>query len=122
MSCSTARCRVVAICGRKRTGKDTLAALFVERGFTHMKFASPLKAGLCAIFGFTENQIEGDAKDVVDPKWGVSPRLAMQWMGTDVMQHRIGDIMPHVGRGFWAMQLINRIRSEAPSWDWPPPC
>ena len=38
------------------------------------------------MFGFTEDQVFGDAKDVIDPVWGVTPRLVLQVLGTELMQ------------------------------------
>lgn len=103
---------IVAICGRRRTGKDTLANALVRLGgFVHVKFADPLKAGARAIFGFTEAQVEHDSKDHVDPAWGVTPRQALQWLGTEVMQFHIRELLPHQGRDFWARQLVRRIQS-----------
>lgn len=103
---------IIALCGLKRVGKDTVADYLVEsRGFRHVKFTEPLKDGLCAFFGFTREQIEGPDKDVVDRTWGVTPRRVMQWMGTDVMQFKVAELLPDVGRKFWAMQLVNKIRA-----------
>lgn len=102
---------VVALCGGMRSGKDTAAAHLVRaHAFVHVKLAQQLKDGLCAFFGFTAEQVEGGMKDRVDPRWGVTPRSVMQWMGTDVMQHHLSrDLLPHMGRTFWARQLAHRI-------------
>lgn len=105
--------RIVALCGQKRVGKDTVAAfLQASRGYRHLKFTQQLKDGLGRFFGFTPDQMEGPRKDEVDARWGVTPRSVMQWMGTEVMQHELQQLIPGVGRTFWAAQLAARIRED----------
>ena len=100
---------VVAICGRKGAGKDTAAAALVDAGFKHEKFAAPLKAACRELFGLTEAQVEGADKDVYDARWKRTPREILQFVGTEVFQYRIQDLLPGVRRGFWATSLVNRI-------------
>ena len=104
---------IIAICGKKRTGKDTIAAV-LERNyaFALCKFAQQLKNGLCSFFNFTLEQLEGPEKDAIDPRWGISPRHAMQWMGTDIMQFQIHSLLPGIGRNFWAKQLASQIEAS----------
>jgi hypothetical protein len=103
---TTGRRQVVALCGRLGAGKDALAdALCRDSGFVNLKFARPLKDALCGIFGLTSEHVDGDLKDVVHPAWGVTPRLLMQWFGTDVMQHGLAAVVPHVGRTVWSERM-----------------
>ncbi len=102
---------VVALCGRRRAGKDTVAEhLCRAHGFLHVKLSRQLKDGVACFFGFTPEQVDGDEKDEVDPRWGVAPRAALQWLGTDVMQHRIAELLgPGFLRRFWATQLAHSM-------------
>lgn len=102
---------VVAMCGCMRSGKDTAARhLRDSHAFVNLKVAAPLKQGIVHMFGFSEEQVEGDAKDQVDSRWNVTPRQVMQWLGTDVFQHRIDtELLPGIGRSFWTTQLLMRI-------------
>jgi hypothetical protein len=104
--------KIVAVCGLKRSGKDTIAE-YLERsmGFLNVKIAGPLKQAVAHTFAFTKDQVEGDMKDDVDPRWGISPRTAMQWFGTDIMQYKAQDIMPGMGRLFWTKHLVTKIHS-----------
>lgn len=68
---------IIAICGKKRSGKDTLADYI---GYQKVKFAQPLKDALAALLGFTYEQLEND-KEIVDPFWNITPRVAMQTFG-----------------------------------------
>lgn len=98
---------IIAVCGARRAGKDTLSDYLCRRhGFVKARFADPLKAMVQAAFGFTDAQLEGSLKDVVDDTYGVSPRRVLQFMGTEVMQHRLQELLPGVGRAFWARRLV----------------
>ena len=74
---------VVGFTGVARCGKGTAAQYLVERyGFRLVKFAGPLKDMARAI-GLTENQIEGDEKELpCEMLGGRSPRYFMQHLGT----------------------------------------
>lgn len=102
---------VVALCGCMRAGKDTIAEhLCDSHAFVNLKVSAPLKQGLVHMFGFSQAQVEGALKDVVDAQWNVTPRQVMQWLGTDVFQHRIAaELLPGMGRLFWVTQLMHRI-------------
>ena len=99
--------RIIAICGLKRSGKDTIADILCQHfGYEKVKIANPLKEALQMLFQFTDAQVEGDEKDVIDPRWGVQPRRLMQFIGTEVMQFQIQEVLPNVGRTFWIKRLI----------------
>ena len=99
--------KIIAICGVKRSGKDTLADYIVSRyGFEKIRIADPLKHMCKGLFGLTDAQIEGDDKEVIDPRWGVAPRAILQFVGTEMFQFKLQKLMPHVGRSFWMRQLL----------------
>lgn len=94
--------RIIAICGGKRCGKDTIAQhISTKYGHEHVKIASKLKDIVRVLFDFTTDQLESNMKDVKDNRWGISPREAMQFLGTDIMQLEIQKLLPTVGRSFW---------------------
>lgn len=104
--------QTIALCGCKRVGKDTVANYLVAQyGYKNVKFAEPMKSALKALFGWTTQQVE-DNKESIDPFWGVSPRHAMQFFGTDVMQFEIQRLLPHVGRDFFVKSLLSRHMGE----------
>lgn len=105
---------IVAICGAKRCGKDTVASFLQNRmgPCRHLKISQPLK-DICEImFGWSSKQLEEDEKDHVDEKWGISPRDAMKFIGTEMMQYKIQELLPEIGRNFWIKQLVNRINVD----------
>lgn len=99
--------QIIAICGLKRSGKDTIAdTLCHHYGYEKVKIATPLKDALKTLFQFTDAQVEGDEKDSIDPRWGVKPRRLMQFIGTEVMQFHLQEVLPDVGRQFWIQRLV----------------
>ena len=106
--------RIVAICGAKGSGKDETGSILVKGGgeYERLKFATPLKDSLKVLFGFDEEQVEGSSKEIVDERWGITPRSAMQFFGTEIMQQRIQDIMPGIGREFFARRLVTLIKER----------
>lgn len=103
---------IVLICGRRLSGKDTLADMLVERmGYVKMHIAAPIKDAVGSLFSLTHDQLHGPLKDAVDPAWGVTPRKIMQIFGTELMQHRLSEYLPAVGRTFWIRLLIDAARN-----------
>lgn len=90
---------LIGITGRKYHGKDTAAAIFVERGYMQLRFADPLKQMLRAFYRTVglpdsdiEARIEGELKEVPCPHLrGKTPRYAMQTLGTEWGRQLIAD-------------------------------
>ena len=78
---------IIALSGKKRSGKDTVADYLVERfGFVKYGFADPIKEIGKIMFDFSEEQLNSDKKEEIDERWGISPRQFMQRFGTDYGQ------------------------------------
>ena len=102
--------RIIAICGAKRSGKDVLAEHIVKQyHYERVAFANPLKQAVKALFNFNDEQVETDKKDVMDEKWGITPRAALQFFGTEMMQEKIQELLPDIKRNFFANTLKNYI-------------
>ncbi len=89
---------LIGILGKKKSGKDTVANYLIEKyGFIKYSFADPLKKGLQEFFNLTDEQLYNqDLKEVIDPRWGVSPRKLFQVFGTDIFQKSIRDFLPEL--------------------------
>ena len=75
-----------------RVGKDTAAQYLDDKyGYRRAGWADNLKKAAGVVFGFTEAQLYGDLKEVIDPNWGFTPREALQRMGTEAMRVTFGD-------------------------------
>lgn len=104
--------RIIAICGAKRAGKDSIATLLQEMyGYEHLKISARLKEVTRLLFDFTADQVESETKDMIDPRWGTTPRRLMQFLGTEVMQYHIKEVLPGQERSFWIKSVIREIES-----------
>lgn len=104
---------LLGLMGKKRCGKDTVAKILIYNySFTSMRFADPIKEMCKIMFGWGYNHIEGDLKEVIDPRWGISPRQAMQYIGTEFAQFNLGKAYPNfyktISRRIWS----ERFRQE----------
>lgn len=83
---------LIALGYKQGVGKDYLADyLEKEHFFTRVSFANKLKDAACTIFGWERHQLENRAfKEAVDPQWGISPRRALQLMGSQAMREAFG--------------------------------
>jgi len=103
--------KIFVICGAKRSGKDSISNVLVDSyNYTNMKISYELKQVCKNLFGFSEDQMENDAKDEIDSLWGIRPREAMQFIGTEVMQFKLQELLPDIGRGFWIRKTIEKIK------------
>lgn len=101
---------VILLCGYKRSGKDTFAKYVESKyDYKHLKISQNLKDVLKVIFGFTDEQLEGKLKDTIDDKWKITPREAMIFVGTDMFQYKITELLPQIDRNFWIEKIVNDI-------------
>jgi hypothetical protein len=104
--------------GYAGSGKDEATRyLAMATGGVQAKLAGLLKEGVKLWFGWTDEHMENpELKNEVDPVYGISPRQALQWLGTNVMQHKIMKQFPTfrklIARGFWVRGLVNRNRDK----------
>jgi len=105
--------KVIAICGVMRSGKDTIANYICEKyDYKHVKIADTLKKTVSVLFGFTQEQLECESKDSIDKSWGITPRAAMQFLGTEIMQYEIQKLLPNIGRKFWISSVVAKLNSK----------
>lgn len=108
---------IIAICGAKRSGKDVLAKYLIDKyKYEKLSFAEPLKKAVKELFNFNDIQVgideesgNGNEKDVIDERWGITPRRALQYFGTEIMQYKMNELIPNTNRGFFADILLSRI-------------
>lgn len=75
---------VIMLGHRKHAGKDTLANFLVQNdGYVRLAFADKLKLIVADLFGFDDEQLNGRLKEVIDPRYGKSPRQIFQQFGTE---------------------------------------
>lgn len=107
---------VIGITGLARCGKDTVADIIMLNNPEYKKasFADPLKKMLYHGLGLTHEQLWGDDKEKIDPRYDVSPRYMMQTLGTEWGRLLINDNLwvvameQHIEKGM----IIPDIRFE----------
>jgi hypothetical protein len=89
---------LIVVLGKKGSGKDTFSDYIIEKhGFIKYSFADPLKKGLQHFFNLTDEQLyDPKIKEMIDPRWGVSPRQLFQIIGTDVFQYSLKKFLPNI--------------------------
>lgn len=107
------RPRLVGLAGKARSGKNTMADyLTSEHGFVQVSFAGALKSAAKIIFGLSEDQVNGNSKEVVVPYWGMSPRTILQKFGTDAMRTTFGG-------DIWVKALLAQMKQMSAQRDTP---
>lgn len=101
---------LLGIMGKKGSGKDTVSDYLVEHyQFHKLAFAGPIKQVAQNMFDFTEQQLNGELKETIDKRWGISPREVFQKLGTEFGQFDLPKYFPPLGkkvnRNFWVERL-----------------
>lgn len=103
---------VIAISGPIGSGKDTIADYLVRaHGFKRLAFASKVKDVAHVVFGWDRTMLEGLTaesrawREVVDPFWGLSPRVALQRIGTEMFR-------THIHPDTWVKTVVSQILAE----------
>lgn len=101
---------IVGLIGKKRSGKDTVANYLVqEYGYKRYGFADPMKEMIKEAFLWNEEWVNGKYKEVVDLRWGLSPRQALQHIGTEWAQIALSKSFPKfkeiTGRNLWVKRF-----------------
>ena len=114
--------KVVIFCisGQKRAGKDTIANYIMDNVITaRVSFADPVRAVCRAYFGWDDEWLLGNKKEDIDPYWGISPRQAMQYLGTEVgrigIAQNYSNFYDITGDSIWiknAQKTIRKISDE----------
>jgi hypothetical protein len=93
---------IIGIGYRAHSGKDTAAEhLVAAHGFRRRALADRLKEIAAFVFGLTQAQLYGDQKEVVDARYGRTPRWLLQKLG-EVFRHEFG-------ADFWIDRLAEYV-------------
>lgn len=104
--------QLIGLTGRAGCGKDTIASFLCEaNGFVQIALADPLRDGLKAMLGVTDEQLHRrDLKEAPIDWIGRSPRELLQTLGTEWGRE-------HVAADLWlrvAARRIDRIKASPP--------
>ena len=99
--------KIILLSGPKRSGKDTFANYLQQNyDYHHLKITSKLKDCIKNLFDLEEEHFEQKKEELI-PNWNTTPRRLMQFIGTDMFQYKIQEIIPEIGRNFWIKSLFN---------------
>lgn len=114
-TCMTQNHLLLGLVGVERSGKDTIADHLVRyHGFKKYSLATPIRDIGKLMFGWTDEQIAGSKKDMIDPKTNIKPRDFLTWFGTEICQFAIYNKFPQLSdsippRTIWANMMRNYI-------------
>ena len=114
---------VIGVCGWMRSGKDTVAQMIMglNPSFSRYSFADPIKRAAEEMFGWDKRYTYGELKDIVDPYWGISPRLVLQLLGTEFSQYLLceksEEFKNKTGKSLW-VRLFEKKLQESPTNNW----
>jgi len=88
-------------------GKSTVAQQLRERHrFSEFALADALKDTVAPLFDWDRDDLEDqDFKKTIDENWGITPRQALQTLGTDCVRKAFGD-------DFWVKRLELAMRKQ----------
>ena len=120
--------KIVGFTGGAGVGKDTAAnwlLTYHKTQFRSLAFADPIRAAMKAVFGWDDSHFTQENKNTVDERYGVSPRKAMQTLGTEWGRNLINTDLwlikagekafPLIDSGFDTLITDTRFENEA-SW------
>lgn len=103
---------IIGITGAIGSGKDTIADYLVtSHGFKRISFAAKVKDVAHVVFGWDREMLEGLTREsrawreVVDPYWGLSPRTALQRIGTEMFR-------THIHPDTWVKSVVRQITTN----------
>lgn len=99
---------LIGILGKKRHGKDTISNYLIKNfDYIPLTLAKPLKECCKILFGFNDDQLYGDKKEIVDEYWKITPRQAYQFIGTDLFRKQMSTLIPNIGNNLW-VEIIKK--------------
>ena len=102
---------IIGITGAIGSGKDTIADYLIRHhGFLRLSFAGKVKDVAHVVLGWDRELLEGltresrEWREVVDPYWGISPRVALQRIGTEMFR-------THIHPDTWVKAVVRAIQA-----------
>jgi hypothetical protein len=79
--------KLIGILGKSRVGKDTLATILAnDLGYAIHRLSMPVKDACHKLFNIPRDDLESDAKEVVDPRYEKTPRDLLVWLTNAVQR------------------------------------
>lgn len=92
---------IIAFTGFKRVGKDTCCHFVSNQyNFSHRKISQKLKSVCKLLFNLKDEDFEQN-KELINELWNTTPRKIMQFVGTEMFQYKIQELIPNIDKTFW---------------------
>jgi len=102
--------KLIGIVAKKQSGKTTIADYLCENyNYIKISFADALKQVLYDIFGFNCDQLYGNKKEETDEFWKITPRNAMQIIGTELFRNDLAKYFPDIKQDIWVKIVERKI-------------
>lgn len=104
---------IIGFAGKKQSGKTTAVNIIKEKFKDRviiLNFGDAVKESLRPIFHFTDEELYGDKKEVINEFWGITPRNIMQFFATELMRQQISDKYKNIGGNIWVLSLEYQIK------------
>ena len=102
---------VIALCGGKGHGKDTVGNWCVENlGAVRLAFGEPLKRGVQQFLDLSNDQVTDEKeKEKIDPYWNHAPREFYQIFGTELAQKELPKFLQNMDNKIWVKCVARRM-------------
>mgnify|MGYP003673812060 FL=1 len=99
--------KLIGLTGKARGGKDAAGDHIRDMcGFSAYAMATPVKEACRGIFGWDDRHLHGHLKDVLDPVYNVTPRAAIQKLGTEFGRNMINN-------DIWTIKAEQKIKRHS---------
>lgn len=103
----------IGLLGKMGSGKTTCAEYITKNyNYEEVFFAKALKDIIQYMFQFSDEQLYGSEKQIIDSHWKISPRQAMQFIGTELFRNQMDKLIPGLGEDFWVRVLEKRLNKN----------
>lgn len=107
--------KLIGLTGLKRSGKDTMYNYIKEKinqDVISLAFAKPLKDICKIVFDLSEEQLYGNLKEEEDERYGITPRVIMQKVGTELFRNKFSEVFPELNydKNIWIKTLENQLK------------
>ena len=99
--------KLIGLAGKARGGKDAVGD-YLSKTYGHKTFAmaTPVKEACRVIFDWDDRHLHGHLKDALDPVYNVTPREAIQKLGTEFGRNMINNDM-------WTIKAEQKIKRHS---------
>jgi hypothetical protein len=102
---------LIGFAGKIGSGKTTCAKFIQDnyRNVVLLSISTPLKQMAKIVFDLSDEQLyDSEKKEIIDSRWGHSPRQILQVLGTDVFRN-LKTKLPNIGESVWITLLESKL-------------